>query len=87
MILKGLIFIAVLAAALFIAYFFSRRRLRARLASQSQVVQTALGPVEYIDVGKGPVVIHTSAITKPMTSRSYTFAIPEKGTARKVITC
>ena len=58
MIQKVLIFIAVLAAFLFIAYFFSRRRLRARLASQSQVIQTAIGLVEFIDVGSGPVVVH-----------------------------
>jgi pimeloyl-ACP methyl ester carboxylesterase len=58
MIQKVLIFIAVLAAFLFIAYFFSRRRLRARLASQSQVIQTAIGPVEFIDMGSGPVVVH-----------------------------
>jgi pimeloyl-ACP methyl ester carboxylesterase len=58
MILKVLILIAVLAAFLLIAYFVSRRRLRARLASQSQVIQTAIGLVEFIDVGSGPVVVH-----------------------------
>jgi len=58
MILKILIIFAILAVVLFCAYFFSRRRLRVRLASQSQIIQTAAGLVEYVDAGKGPVVVH-----------------------------
>src|SRR5512135_2861476 len=58
MILKIFITFTVLAAALFVAYFISRRRLRSRLGSQSQMIQTAVGLVEYIDVGEGPVVVH-----------------------------
>lgn len=58
MIIKILILFAILAVALFFAYFLSRRRLRVGLASQNQIIQTAAGPVEYMDAGKGPVVVH-----------------------------
>jgi len=62
MTLKILILFAILAAALFCAYFLSRRRLRVRLASQSQIIQTTAGLVEYMDAGKGPVVVHVHGV-------------------------
>lgn len=43
---------------LLITYIVARQRLRAELASQSQIVRTSLGPVEYVDIGKGPVIFH-----------------------------
>lgn len=58
MILKSVILVVVLTVAFASAYLLSRRRLRASLAAQSQVIQTPVGPVEYIDVGEGPVVVH-----------------------------
>lgn len=58
MFIKILILFAIMAAAVFIAYFISRGRLQAQLASQSQIIQTAVGPIEYIDVGQGPIVVH-----------------------------
>jgi len=62
-IIKILIIFAILATALFIVYFFSRRKLRIRLTSQSQIIQTAAGLVEYIDIGKGPVVVHVHGMS------------------------
>ena len=58
MILKILIIFAILDVVLFCAYFFSRRRLRVRLASQSQIIQTVAGLVEYVDAGKGSAIVH-----------------------------
>ncbi len=55
---KRLKLLPVLTAVIATSYFLSRRKLRARLASRSQIIQTALGPVEYVDAGKGPVVVH-----------------------------
>jgi pimeloyl-ACP methyl ester carboxylesterase len=43
---------------LVVTYLLNRRRLRKELASASQIVQTAVGPIEYIDVGAGTVVFH-----------------------------
>jgi pimeloyl-ACP methyl ester carboxylesterase len=48
----------ILASAFAGAYFYSRRKLRTGLASQSKIIQTSAGPVEYIDAGQGPVVVH-----------------------------
>jgi len=50
--------LTALASASAITYLLSRRKLRARLAGQSQVIQTSVGPVEYVDVGNGPVAVH-----------------------------
>ncbi len=49
---------AILASACTGAYFYSRRKLRTGLASQSKIIPTAAGPVEYVDIGQGPVVVH-----------------------------
>ncbi len=58
MIVKSLVLIVLLAIVFISAYRLSRRRLRARLSLQSRVIQTAVGPVEYVDVGQGPVIVH-----------------------------
>jgi pimeloyl-ACP methyl ester carboxylesterase len=50
--------VTALTSAFAIAYCLSRRKLRAKLAQQSQIIQTSVGPIEYADVGKGPVVVH-----------------------------
>jgi pimeloyl-ACP methyl ester carboxylesterase len=54
-ILMGLGFLVVL---LVITYLLNRWRLRNELASASQIVQTAVGTIEYIDKGTGTVVFH-----------------------------
>lgn len=54
-ILIGLGFLVVLLP---IVYLLDRRRLRTELASQSRIAQTVVGPIEYVDVGFGPIVLH-----------------------------
>ncbi len=58
MLKKRLYVFAALTLAFAITYFLSRRKLRAKLAQQSQIIQTSVGRVEYVDVGKGPVAVH-----------------------------
>ncbi len=53
-----LIGLGSLVVLLVIAYLLDRWRLRKELASASQIVQTAIGSIEYVDVGTGPVVLH-----------------------------
>jgi pimeloyl-ACP methyl ester carboxylesterase len=53
-----LIGISSLVLLLLIAYLLNRGQLRKELASASRIIQTAAGPVEYIDVGTGTVVLH-----------------------------
>ncbi|HEX7974654.1 MAG TPA: alpha/beta hydrolase [Anaerolineales bacterium] len=53
-----LIGIGSLILLLVITYLLDRWRLRKELASASQIVQTAVGPIEYIDVGSGTAVLH-----------------------------
>ena len=47
-----------LVVLLAVVYLLDRRRLREQLASVSRVAQTAAGPIEYTDVGTGPVIVH-----------------------------
>jgi pimeloyl-ACP methyl ester carboxylesterase len=47
-----------LVVLLVIIYLLDRWRLRKELASASRIVQTAVGSIEYIDAGTGPVVLH-----------------------------
>lgn len=54
-ILIGLVSLVIL---LVISYLLDRLRLRKELASASQILQTAVGPIEYIDIGTGPVLLH-----------------------------
>ncbi len=54
-----LIVIGSLLVLIVAVYLLSRRRLRKQLACASRIVQTAVGPIEYIDVGTGPVVLHS----------------------------
>ncbi|NDJ61075.1 MAG: alpha/beta hydrolase [Chloroflexi bacterium] len=53
-----LLIIGGAAAALHLLLLDWQRRLLARLDAQSFVIETARGPVEYSDVGVGPVVLH-----------------------------
>ncbi len=54
-ILIGISFLVVL---LVVIYLLKRSGLRKKLAAASQIVQTSAGPIEYIDIGSGPVVVH-----------------------------
>jgi pimeloyl-ACP methyl ester carboxylesterase len=53
-----LIGLGLLVVFLAVTYLLSRWRLRKKLASASQIIQTTVGPIEYIDVGTGTVVLH-----------------------------
>jgi pimeloyl-ACP methyl ester carboxylesterase len=53
-----LIGLGSLVILLVFTYLVSRGRLRKELASASHIAQTAVGPIEYIDVGSGTVILH-----------------------------
>jgi pimeloyl-ACP methyl ester carboxylesterase len=47
-----------LVVLLVVAYLLDRQRLRKELASACRMLKTAVGLVEYVDVGTGPAVLH-----------------------------
>lgn len=53
-----LISLGALVAFMVSVYLLDRYRLRRKLASASRIIQTAVGPIEYIDAGTGAVVLH-----------------------------
>jgi pimeloyl-ACP methyl ester carboxylesterase len=53
-----LIGLGSLVVILMIAYLLDRWQLRTDLSSASQIIQTAVGPIEYIDKGTDTVVFH-----------------------------
>jgi 2-hydroxy-6-oxonona-2,4-dienedioate hydrolase len=50
--------VLIVASLLVGFYMISQRRLRVKLASMSQILQTDAGLIEYIDQGTGPVILH-----------------------------
>lgn len=50
--------LASLVVLLVLAYILTRRELRRKLMTSSQIAQTSKGPIEYVDLGRGPVVLH-----------------------------
>ena len=52
-----LVIVAVLAVPIALSYHRDMRLARARASTRSKIADTACGPIEYADVGSGPVIL------------------------------